>query len=261
MMYGCRECDYDVCGRCINKLYPAPGTIVVQKNVEARKQALKSPGSELDGVGGGDISSRQRTTSMTREQYAQMVATPEERRVLKAKQRKREADDLQEREDAYSSRQGEISRTDAERKERLRAFKVSEQEYKRLQANLKPIVVAQKKADKEAAKRKAQKGKIEKQEAKRRADAEKAQKKVDKKGGKSLSTGLLALLTTKELTPLLASCGGADKKKVEELKRKVPEGVALDGGGHLTYLASTRVNLSLTEERYPEIDFRATREL
>ena len=31
-----------------------------------------------------------------------------------------------------------------------------------------------------------------------------------------MSTGLLALLTTKELTPLLASCGGADKKKVEE---------------------------------------------
>ncbi|TNE79808.1 MAG: peptide chain release factor 3 [Gammaproteobacteria bacterium] len=52
-----------------------------------------------------------------------------------------------------------------------------------------------------------------------------------------------------------------DKKKIEELKRKVPDGVALDGGGHLTYLASTRVNLSLTEERYPELQFRATREL
>ena len=51
-----------------------------------------------------------------------------------------------------------------------------------------------------------------------------------------------------------------DPKKIEELKRKVPDGVAIDGGGHLTYLASTRVNLSLTEERYPEIDFRATRE-
>jgi len=52
-----------------------------------------------------------------------------------------------------------------------------------------------------------------------------------------------------------------DKKKIDELKRKVPEGIAVDGGGHLTYLASTRVNLSLTVERYPEIDFRATREL
>lgn len=52
-----------------------------------------------------------------------------------------------------------------------------------------------------------------------------------------------------------------DSRKIEELKRKVPDGVALDGGGHLTYLASTRVNLSLTEERYPELEFRSTREL
>jgi peptide chain release factor 3 len=28
----------------------------------------------------------------------------------------------------------------------------------------------------------------------------------------------------------------------------------------LTYLAPTRVNLSLSEERYPDISFRATRE-
>ena len=52
-----------------------------------------------------------------------------------------------------------------------------------------------------------------------------------------------------------------DNKKIEELKRKVPDGVAVDGGGHLTYLASTRVNLALTEERYQELQFRATREL
>ena len=52
-----------------------------------------------------------------------------------------------------------------------------------------------------------------------------------------------------------------DSKKIEELKRKVPDGVAIDGGGHLTYLASTRVNLSLTEERYPDLEFRSTREL
>ncbi|MCB1668890.1 MAG: peptide chain release factor 3 [Porticoccaceae bacterium] len=52
----------------------------------------------------------------------------------------------------------------------------------------------------------------------------------------------------------------SDTKKIEELKRKAPDGVAIDGGGHLTYLASTRVNLSLTEERYPEIEFTATRE-
>ncbi len=33
-----------------------------------------------------------------------------------------------------------------------------------------------------------------------------------------------------------------------------------NGGGYLTYLAPTRVNLSLMEERWPELEFRATRE-
>lgn len=51
-----------------------------------------------------------------------------------------------------------------------------------------------------------------------------------------------------------------DPKKLEEFKRKCAENLALDGGGHLTYLAPTRVNLSLTEERYPDINLRATRE-
>ena len=43
-------------------------------------------------------------------------------------------------------------------------------------------------------------------------------------------------------------------------KNKTQDNLAVDGGGHLTYLAPTRVNLSLTEERYPEIAFRSTRE-
>ena len=51
-----------------------------------------------------------------------------------------------------------------------------------------------------------------------------------------------------------------DPKKFEEFKRKCAENLALDGGGHLTYLAPTRVNLALTEERHPEVRFRATRE-
>ena len=49
-------------------------------------------------------------------------------------------------------------------------------------------------------------------------------------------------------------------KEIEKLKAKVPENLAIDGGGHLTYLAPTRVNLKLTEERWPDIRFRATRE-
>jgi len=51
-----------------------------------------------------------------------------------------------------------------------------------------------------------------------------------------------------------------DAKKFEEFKRKCAENLAVDGGGHLTYLAPTRVNLSLSQERHPEVVFRATRE-
>ncbi|WP_028293776.1 peptide chain release factor 3 [Oceanobacter kriegii] len=51
-----------------------------------------------------------------------------------------------------------------------------------------------------------------------------------------------------------------DERKLEEFRRKGGENLAIDGGGHLTYIAPTRVNLSLTEERWPDIQFRATRE-
>ncbi|MCL6415998.1 peptide chain release factor 3 [Aestuariirhabdus sp. Z084] len=51
-----------------------------------------------------------------------------------------------------------------------------------------------------------------------------------------------------------------DAKMLEEFKRKANDNLAIDAGGHLTYLAPTRVNLSLTEERWPDIRFRATRE-
>lgn len=52
----------------------------------------------------------------------------------------------------------------------------------------------------------------------------------------------------------------SDNTKLEDFKRKAAENIALDGGGHLTYLAPTRVNLSLMEERWPELEFHATRE-
>jgi peptide chain release factor 3 len=51
-----------------------------------------------------------------------------------------------------------------------------------------------------------------------------------------------------------------DPKKLEEFRSKTNENLALDGGDHLTYLAPTRVNLALTEERWPDLCFRATRE-
>jgi len=54
--------------------------------------------------------------------------------------------------------------------------------------------------------------------------------------------------------------GCGDDKKLSEFKKKCSDNLAFDGGGHLTYLAPTRVNLSLSEERYPEVEFLATRE-
>jgi peptide chain release factor 3 len=51
-----------------------------------------------------------------------------------------------------------------------------------------------------------------------------------------------------------------DPRKLEEFRAKAYDNLAMDGGGHLTYLAPTRVNLNLTVERWPDIRFRATRE-
>jgi len=51
-----------------------------------------------------------------------------------------------------------------------------------------------------------------------------------------------------------------DAKKLEEFKRKASTNLAIDGGGYLTYIAPTRVNLQMTQERWPEIRFQHTRE-
>jgi peptide chain release factor 3 len=52
---------------------------------------------------------------------------------------------------------------------------------------------------------------------------------------------------------------GSDKD-VDNIKRKAEANVALDGGDNLTYIAPTMVNLSLAQERHPDITFAATRE-
>lgn len=51
-----------------------------------------------------------------------------------------------------------------------------------------------------------------------------------------------------------------DNKYLAEFKAKVALNLALDGGGHLTYLVPTYANLSLMKERWPKIDFAETRE-
>lgn len=51
-----------------------------------------------------------------------------------------------------------------------------------------------------------------------------------------------------------------DPKAMQDFKNKVMDNLALDGGDALMYLAPTRVNLSIAEERYPKIKFLAARE-
>ncbi len=45
-----------------------------------------------------------------------------------------------------------------------------------------------------------------------------------------------------------------------EFQRKNEVNLALDGGDNLTYIAPTMVNLNITQERYPDVTFRKTRE-
>jgi peptide chain release factor 3 len=51
-----------------------------------------------------------------------------------------------------------------------------------------------------------------------------------------------------------------DDKSLNEFQVKAHDYLALDGSDTLMYLAPTRVNLSMAEERYPKIRFAATRE-
>ncbi len=51
-----------------------------------------------------------------------------------------------------------------------------------------------------------------------------------------------------------------DPTMLAKFERKAHDNLALDHGERLVYIAPTRVNLSLTEERWPDIRFRETRE-
>lgn len=52
----------------------------------------------------------------------------------------------------------------------------------------------------------------------------------------------------------------SDDKQLERFKEKNASNLALDGAGELTYLAPSKVNLDLIQQRFPEITFRSTRE-
>jgi len=51
-----------------------------------------------------------------------------------------------------------------------------------------------------------------------------------------------------------------DEKKLNEFKNKARSNLALDHAGDLAYVAPSRVNLTMTQERWPGIEFLATRE-
>ena len=51
-----------------------------------------------------------------------------------------------------------------------------------------------------------------------------------------------------------------DTKMLADFEKKAHDNLALDHGEQLVYIAPTKVNLSLTEERWPDILFRQTRE-
>lgn len=65
--------------------------------------------------------------------------------------------------------------------------------------------------------------------------------------------------TVKVVTARWIEC--KDQKKLSDFRNKLSINLALDSGNNLTYLAPTNVNLSMTMERWPEIEFRETREL
>jgi peptide chain release factor 3 len=52
-----------------------------------------------------------------------------------------------------------------------------------------------------------------------------------------------------------------DRAHLEDFTRKLAANVAKDHRGELVYLAPSTVSLSLTQERWPKIQFFATREL
>jgi peptide chain release factor 3 len=54
---------------------------------------------------------------------------------------------------------------------------------------------------------------------------------------------------------------GKDERRLEEFRAKAFDHLAVDHSGALVYLAPSRVNLSLTLERWPDLEFRTTREL
>ena len=52
----------------------------------------------------------------------------------------------------------------------------------------------------------------------------------------------------------------SDEKMLAEFRKKNADNLAIDGGGYLTYLATSRVNLQVIQDRWPDVVFSKTRE-
>jgi len=52
----------------------------------------------------------------------------------------------------------------------------------------------------------------------------------------------------------------SDEKMLADLRRKLESNLAIDHADELVYLAPTRVNLQMTQERWPDVEFLSTRE-
>ena len=51
-----------------------------------------------------------------------------------------------------------------------------------------------------------------------------------------------------------------DRKALSDFESQLGHNVAYDAAGSMAYLATSNVNLRLTEERWPKLTFHATRE-
>ena len=51
-----------------------------------------------------------------------------------------------------------------------------------------------------------------------------------------------------------------DPRMLDQFKTKAAANLAYDHAGELVYIAPTRVNLELTQEKWPDVKFMATRE-
>jgi len=52
----------------------------------------------------------------------------------------------------------------------------------------------------------------------------------------------------------------SDEKMLSDFSKKLVANLARDHAGELVYLAPTRVNLQMSQERWPDVEFKATRE-